>query len=223
MVDVLIEGSPITGAYVEGGNPARLIWLDTLIGYHFYITSGGSNVLEYRKTTDGGATWGAGVAVAMGTTGLVKFDLWPDWKTTGDTGTLIHIVTLDTALDEVRYKNLNTTGDVQSSTVVIDSGGTAFAGGTWAVSTISLTKAIGGNLCVGWWGNTGAGDRGFKVSIDSGASWLVRTDVQDSGVVDGIQFMPGNEADNQDIYCGYWDYSTDEISLKVYDDSLNSW
>ncbi|KKL55633.1 hypothetical protein LCGC14_2253440, partial [marine sediment metagenome] len=35
--------------------------------------------------------------------------------------------------------------------------------------------------------------------------------------------MPGDEADNQDIWCIYWDRSADEISLKIYDDSGNSW
>jgi len=35
--------------------------------------------------------------------------------------------------------------------------------------------------------------------------------------------FPGNEADNQDVWGIYWDVSADEISLKTYDDSGDSW
>lgn len=223
MVDVLIETNPTTGAHVEGGNPARTIWVDTLTGYYFYIVAGGGDALEYRKTTDGGSTWGAAVSVPVGGTGIIKFGLWPDWKTPGDSGTLIHIVTMDTGTDDVRYRSLDTNGDSLSSIVVVDGTGSGFGGSTWANSTLSITKAIGGNIGVGWWGRATGGTHGFRVSTDGGSTWISRTSMADGNAVDGIQFMPGNEADNQDIYCIYWDYSADEISLKVYDDSLNSW
>ncbi|GAH20919.1 unnamed protein product, partial [marine sediment metagenome] len=35
--------------------------------------------------------------------------------------------------------------------------------------------------------------------------------------------FPGNEADNQDVWATFWDASANEISLKTYDDSENSW
>jgi hypothetical protein len=35
--------------------------------------------------------------------------------------------------------------------------------------------------------------------------------------------MPGNETDEDDIWCIYWDRSADELSLKVYDNSEDSW
>ncbi len=223
MVDILIEGSPTTGAYVDGGNPARTIWLDTLIGYYFYIAVGGGDDLEYRKTTDGGTTWGAAVSVLRGATGIFKFALWPDWKTPGDTGTLIHIVTLDSSSNDVRYNNLDTNGDAQSSIVIADATGSGWGGSSWTISTVTLTKAIGGNLCVAWAGFNTAPDKGMRVSTNGGVTWLSRSDVFDGSATDGIQFMPGNETDTQDIYCFYWDYSANEISIKVYDDSLDSW
>jgi hypothetical protein len=35
--------------------------------------------------------------------------------------------------------------------------------------------------------------------------------------------MPGNESDNQDIYMVFGDQSADEVSVKHYDDSANTW
>lgn len=224
MVDVLVEDNPATAIYVDGGNPARTIWLDDLIGYLFYIAVGGGDDLEYRKTTDGGATWGAAVTVLMGANGIFKFALWPDWKTPGDTGTLIHIVTLDFSADDVRYKTLNTVGDSQTSVVIVD--GTAVGGftpGSWTSSTVTIIKTVGGNLNIGWWGSAAGNRNGLRRSINGGVTWISRTTMADASATDGIQFMPGNEVDNQDFYCIYWDYSANEISLKVHDDSANVW
>jgi hypothetical protein len=71
--------------------------------------------------------------------------------------------------------------------------------------------------------DTGGNELGFERSTDDGTTWTARTTPWESTAIDRILLQPGAEADDQDIWAIFIDISADEIDLKVYDDSGNSW
>ncbi|KKK64369.1 hypothetical protein LCGC14_2984910, partial [marine sediment metagenome] len=93
---------------------------------------------------------------------------------------------------------------------------------------ISIVKARGGNIYVGGWidGAISGGENGFWRSTASPAtSFSARVDTGfiEGDAIDRIMFLAGSEADSNDIWSLYQDESADEITLKVYDNSGNSW
>lgn len=198
------------------------VWTSSTVGYFFFI-SGVASQLKYRKTTDAGSTWDAAVTIHSDSTGV--FALWADWWT-GGSGTLIHMTYGDrtAAPDEAHYVSLDTATDTLSGLVVVVTGISITQASAYEVS---ITKARGGNLYIGgqWGSSNDVTNRGFWRSIDNGATWTEVADVMEVsvGASDHLALFPGNEADNQDIWCLFLDQSALTISLKVYDDSGDSW
>ena len=185
--------------------------------YCFDSTALTSSQLLWSKSSDNGMTWSVpGAALASVTVNAMS--VWYDRWTQGDSGTRIHIAALDVGGDDVRYAYLDTANDTIGGAVVV------FAGASFTTAVCSMTKARGGYLYIGFDGDTGT-EKGFYRSVDAGANWTSRTDSLNEATPTGdvYQLMPGNYADNQDIDAVFWDASATEISLKVYDDSANSW
>ncbi len=196
------------------------VWTSDLVGYSFFISSGQD--VFYRKTEDGGATWDARVDVS-GNISATNMDVWFDQWTPGDSGTLIHMWWMDAVGDLVHYRSLDTSDDSLGSIITVFTGVSLFFPANRDGAAISGTKAVGGNLYVQWWGDI-FGEHGFERSTDGGDNWTSRTDAADGDPVDEILCLPdGDSADNEDIVMIYWDRSADEIFVKKYDDSMNSW
>ncbi|KKN05985.1 hypothetical protein LCGC14_1081840 [marine sediment metagenome] len=193
------------------------IWVDGLTAYVFYTETSADPV--YRKTTDGGATWSDVVSLHTGT--VFKMSVWYDRWTPGDAGKAIHMAWIETTDDTIVYRRLNLDDDSLSDKITVFAG-VSFSGGAWPFAVVDIVKARGGNLYVGFWGDA-SGEIGFYRSTDNGATWASRAQLADGDEADGILLMPGNETDDNDIWCIYWDRSADELSLKVYDDSADSW
>lgn len=186
--------------------------------YFFFIDS--NTDLAYAKSADSGRTFGTPVVIHAGT--YEKFAVWFDKWTPGDSGAVAHIWAIENGIDDVNYFSLDV------STDTLGNGGApvvVFAGTTVATTSgnmeISGAKSRGGNLYVAFDIDAGA-ETGFYRSIDAGATWAARTDCNEA-TSDFYLLFPGNDADSQDMYLVYWDRSADEISLKVHDDSANSW
>lgn len=216
MADITIDDSVSSLTYL-GGIRLGPIWVSNLIGYIFYTNS--DTDLVYRKTIDGGATWESEVTVHTGTT--YNLSVWYDRWTTGITGRKVHIAYMDQVTDDIFHRSLDTIGDDLSTAVVVFAG-TSIGGGRWDLSVLDIIKARGGNLYIGFWGDAD-GEYGFYRSTNEGDDWTSRAQLADGNAVDGILFMPGGETDEDDIWCIYWDRSADELSLKVYDNSADSW
>jgi Neuraminidase (sialidase) len=61
-------------------------------------------------------------------------------------------------------------------------------------------------------------------SVDAGATWTdAIADPSEAATQDQYYLLPGWNADTADIQLIFWDASADEISVKRYDDSANSW
>lgn len=132
-----------TSASHNGSSPTT-VFISTSTGYAFYRDSGGACV--YSKTTNGGVTWGTAVAVSS-FTDCISVAVWYDrWTPNNTTGNLIHIATIDTANDDIFYRQLNTTNDSLSTQINITSG-VGYAGTlTAGVNYVTITRNSDGDL-----------------------------------------------------------------------------
>src|SRR3990167_5292003 len=210
MADVTVEAAMLAGT--TRGMRA-VVFVTNNIGYVFGIN--GDNDLDYMKTTNGGLTWSAATDVFTGT--VEAFDVWYDQWTPGDTGRIIHIWYIQGGTgDDLLYTQLNTVNDVQTDITVVSLTSTVAGRGQF----ISGTKARGGNLYCAFDIDAGA-EMGMYRSVDNGANWSVMTSPMEQ-VLDQCKLFPANVADPQDIWLLYQDASTNELTLKEYDNSGNS-
>lgn len=221
MADVLIESTAnlATETLAERAGP---FWTSTTVGYVIFKYAVGD--LYYRKTSDGGATWANRVLVVS--SNIMSFDCWADWQTPGDSGTKIHIAFIDTDTNDVRYIYLDTSSDTVGGNDIIEScqgvGSFSALGQRW-VNYCSITKTRGGNIAVALRYSDGSNSfYSFYTSPDA-AAWTLGDDCWEADSNDLIILFPGNETDNQDVWGAFWDATADEISLKTYDDSVDSW
>ncbi len=221
MADVTIEGSLVSGLHffaVRGGP----FWTSPTVGYVVYTDS--AYDLKYRKTADGGANWAAAVNIRTGT--VQGYDCWADWQTAGDAGTKIHIAYMDTNSDDVRYVYLDTSDDSIGGDDQIEAcqGNGIMYVHTSMSSVVSITKTRGGNFVVTFKYEDSASALFFEFyTSPDGNTWTNETAPWEADKWDLILLFPGNEADNQDAWATFWDRTADELSLKTYDDSGDSW
>jgi hypothetical protein len=143
-VDTLVNITPTS--HLQSGS--QTVFTDDQTGYKFYRDSGGN--CAYSKTSDGGASWNSAVSVDA-QTDCIAIQVWYDRWTPGDTGSYIHIVTMDTSADDLFYNRLDTassdtllkgTSPVDAST---NSGNSVATFGLGANSP-SITKGTDGTL-----------------------------------------------------------------------------
>lgn len=189
------------------------VFVTPLKGYHFYVD--GDNDLKYVTTTNGGSSWSGLTTITTGT--VDSYDIWFDKWTAGNTDSIIHIWSLEAGADDVLYYQLNTINNVLSSAVIVLNATSNF--GSRGVF-VSGAKMRGGNLlcCFNIDGGT---ETGTYRSIDNGATWTSRTNIIEADIDLALVF-PANETDPNDAWILYQDASTDEVTLKVHDDSANT-
>lgn len=214
MADLTIVTQDAAASSTQGRSSRWLVFTSSSDGYLFYVDV--NDDLMYVKTTDGGASWGSAVTVRTGTVSC--FGLWYDKWTPTQTGTRIHVVSLDSGTGFGYYRYLDTSGDSLGTEAAVISGGTFNTGRSIHVS---VAKMKGGNLLAAYnQTNTGAG--GMVRSTDNGLNWGTVTNPYETTTSDLALVFPGNEADTQDGWILFHDSSADELSLKTYDDSANS-
>lgn len=181
------------------------------IGYIFFVDSADSD-LKYKKTTDGGATWGTAVTVIVGA--VIAFDVWFDKWTTGGTGTLIHVAWAESVTHDVLYRTVDT-----GSSDALGTQRTVFAGASAVVGLgvfVSLAKMRGGNIYCAFDIDAGA-EKGLRRSTDAGVNWTTRdTGTPIEATLDWAMLFPGNAADNQDLWMLYFDASANALTLKAH-------
>jgi len=221
--DVAIE----TSGYDLGGllgTHAGVYWTSTTVGYFIFVDS--SNDLKYRKTSDGGASWGAAVNIRTGT--IIHYCTYADWETSGDSGTKIHIIYIDTNSDDVRYCYLDTSGDSVGGDIQVEA-----CQGTHTMSETrslrynfsTITKTRGGNLAVAfkYRDDDSTLFECTYVSEDAGSSWGSIATAWEASENDFVLLFAANLADADDFWGLYWDGSANQLSMKTYDDSGDSW
>ena len=182
--------------------------------YKFFI--GHDLDLYYIKSTNNMLSWAYPVKIVAGSVNGAA--VWYDRWTPGDSGNLIHIAVIDSAVHDITYDSLDTSSDTLSGNVQVFNGA-SLGGGT--NSCVTISKMRGGNLGIVFDGDGGT-ETGFYRSTDGGATWGSRADPNEA-TTDYYMFYPDNAADNQDGILVFWDRNANEISVKSYDDSADSW
>lgn len=196
-----------------------VVFVSASVGYLFYAEASAPYYVYYKKTTNGGSSWGSAVQVSGNHDCRPSFDCWYDQWTPGDSGSIVHVAYLDQTSDDGYYTSLDTSDDSLSTPLMVWSNASAMSFAGYGFSS-SITKAVGGNLYVAF--INGTTSAGFYRSTDGGGSWGSRSSPWETAN-DQMALFPGNEADNQDIWCLFQDISADELTLKVYDNSADSW
>lgn len=153
---VVIEGSPSTDGPSHTAAGSQTVFIDDQIGYKFFRAVSGA--CQYRRTTNGGASWGAAVSVDT-QTDCVGVSVWYDQWTPGDLGTIIHILTMDTGSSDLFYNALNTSNDTLASTTARAVNTVASTTATYssAANRSAITKGTDGKIYVGADDATGTG------------------------------------------------------------------
>jgi len=215
--DVTIENSVDANGEFEH-NQHGIVWTSSEVGYVFYI-NGATGAPVYKKTTDGGQTWGSQVAI-NGTTAGGNISIWYDRWTPSDTGTTIHIAFRNDSTNTLKYSSLNTSTDTLGTIYTIHTQSVSQPW-SWNGNRFSITKSRGGYLFVMSREEVGA-TTAFERSTNGGQTWTTRTSFIEDGE-DREMLLPGNDTDTNDIAVVQMDDSADTVYYAMYDDSLNSW
>jgi hypothetical protein len=218
-VDVItIDTSIGSASGVQNNHQPNLVFTSDSVGYVFYTDAG--NICRYSKTTDGGATWGSAVTVDS-QNDCVSIGVWYDQWTPGDTsGTIIHIVSLDSGSSEVWYNQLDTSSDTLSTTLNVtgaNQGGSFVAGANFAV----ITKSSSGSIYTAVNDNSDS----FMLRCNSSctaniSNWTEAGTSPFDLDTDYVAIMPLTSGD---VVAVRWDVSGDEIASREYEDGGNAW
>ncbi len=182
----------------------------------FFI--GAANELQWRKSTDGGATWGSANSIDAVQT-WTNFDIWFDrWTPDDTTGNTIHIIATNTDLDLSTYFTLGVDDDLAEANNDVDI--VASPGALNSTASPTICKAIDGDIYVGWLVSATAVGAHFYRSADSGATWgsiygRTEWDIDTDSATDIIQLIPLKTDD--DILCVFVDDSGNDIYSIRYD------
>lgn len=215
MADITVNADVATSLSARGIR-AGPVWLDESVGYAFFVDAAGD--FHFSKTADKGATWGVKVLIKTGT--VLSYCVWFDKWTPGDSGGIIHMWYIDEATDIVHYRNLDTSDDSLGTERDLDTGLNAAIGLNNAI--VTGCKSRGGNLYSMSW--AGLGEDTFNRSVNDGVTWTARGSGADGIFPDHVLLLPdGLSADDEDMVMVYWDLSANQLTIKKYDDSGNSW
>ena len=217
MADVLVDGS------VDSSSDSTWVfgpfWTDVNTGVIVGDVSGG---VSYWRTTDGGANWSSATHVGGATSNDNRgMTSWFDKQTPGDTGDVVHIAWADANDGAIYYQDLNVVTNTLGTLRTIASSLTL--SGTSGRNKVSITKTVDGNLLVSLNVLSGGVIELYR-STDGGANWTNRSDVYEStGTSDFCMLYPANTTDDSDAAAIYFDDSEQDISIKMYDNSADSW
>lgn len=182
--------------------------------YAFYVDD--NTDPGYKKSTDWGQTWGS--FVQLKACSCTQIAVWADWWSGITATAYIHVCYTDSGADDTYYRTIDT---ANSDTLGTER--TVFAGSSTASGgTLSVCRARGGNVMVAVCIDAGA-EYDTRKTVDLGVNWTSPAEVLEGATTDQVILAPGWGADNQDMMAFFMDASADELSVKFYDDSGDSW
>lgn len=220
MADTLVDGSPRGALDVFWGNGIwGPYWINESVGVIIYVDQDTSlSKVSASKTTDGGATWGAAVSPETSNTTL-SLSAWFDKQTPGDNGNLVHVAYMSDVGSLHRYAAydiVNNTWSTPNTVASINPNG-LFA----AAQKSFITKTKSGNILIGGV-VSGVASHAHKASSPY-TSWTAIADPYESNANDQTLGITSNSSDTNDGAILFWDISANQVSVKHYDDSGNTW
>lgn len=211
MADTTVNASTNASLNLVGLHSKGITWLDTLVGGCVFVNS--SNDVVGAKTTDGGVTWSAGTAVQAGT--VAGLESFADIRVAGDNGTKIHVAWIDSVANNFRYAAYDISAGTWSTPVNVDGAGDGTAGGT----TCFIAKTLAGGFVAGWVSSTNSG----AYKSNDGVTWNACASPVEGAAVDYMHGVHVNTDDTKDSGIIFGDVSANEYSIKMYDDSADTW
>lgn len=212
---VVIDDTVSTTVTRHNGSSPTTVFRTDLIGYTFYVDS--NNYCVYKKTEDGGATWGSTVNVFASNTCLgiaIWYDKWTPGLSTED----IHIVYINSA--DTFYTYLDSS-DVLA-TALNASGANQGGGFSNGQNAPSITVSTTGEKYLGIVDNSDT----FVLRCSTGCTTSINnwteagTNPFGGAASDWVILMP---ISNGDILGIWWDVSADDIKSMEFEDTLGSW
>jgi hypothetical protein len=211
---VTIDDSLYTTRNVHNGSSPTIVFTSDLVGYAFYVDSDGT--CAYSKTTDGGINWGGAVTVDS-QTDCIRIAVWYDRWTPGDSGTVIHISTMDSS--DLYYTSLNTATDTLTTTLNATdiNQDNSF---TINLNLHSITKGTDGDLYMGAQDDLDSYVIKCSASCDALENWVEAGTNPFDLAKDWLILMP---LAGGDIMAIRSDISAGDIQSKIYTDSNGNW
>lgn len=200
-----------------------IYWVSNSTGYAIYLDDdGGYDVPCYRKTINAGTSWSSTTRIITTIGTRLCLASWADWETPGDSGSVIYVVTHSySGSVPLEFGYLDTFDDTTDDGINIETlAGTTNTIMDWRTSDVSITKTVGKKLAVAY--RAYLNNYGFETSQDGGNTWLTKSSPWEADY-DLIKLYPANLSDQDDLWAVFWDTSENELSLKTYDNSANSW
>lgn len=199
-------------------NPKGVVgpyWISPLVGVTVYINGAGG--ISFARTTNGNTSKTVAVTITSATR---QMSCWFDQETPGDTGTLLHITWLDsTPTDACYYQSYDIDTDSLGTLRTVDNVITVDTNQN--LNRMGICKTRSSNLVLPF--STQSEARCYR-STDGGATWDSRnTPIESATQEDLFLLFPADTGDPDDACCLFWDRSATEISIKMYDESGNSW
>lgn len=226
--EVTIDDTIRNGSY-EYNSGSNVVFTSADVGYVFFVSQsiGITGQVAYRKTIDGGNSWGTPVQIGTTSPGKIwnNIAVWYDrWTQGDDTGTKIYITAVEATTDDGWFNYIDT-ADSDSQR---PGGWNAAILGTrydaTADGSVSITKTSNGDIYIMNFGTlTGLGD-GCQVfrSVDGGDNFSNTTLAMNNGM-DDIDFGQILPLSDNDILLIYQDTSRDEMFSKIYDIGTTLW
>lgn len=211
MADTTLDGALQVISEQHNIRPQGPYWLSTTVGAVIFVDNNGD--VAARKTTDGGATWAAKVTLAFAS---ATIGVWFDQQTPGDTGTKIHVAVSDFGGDLMTYAAFDITAGTWSTPNVINAtnNGGVGAGGAF------IQKTRAGTYVCGWCEN---GVTSGAYRSDDTVTWAACANPYESHVLDQVRGVSVDTGDTRDSGILFVDVSATEYSIKMYDDSADTW
>lgn len=212
--DVMVAQTTGVLQFTGGGTP-YLVVTPTGVMYAIYVDTGSD--LAFKKSLDYGLTWSAPTVIFAGT--VVAFSVWYD-RWSGIAAGMIYCAYSESGGSDILFRTINTeSADALGTQTTVFAGTSTAAGGAFSICRARSSGAIrvAGSI------DAGAEDGAWE-SGDGGATWAgTIADPSEAATQDQYLLLPDFNADTQDVALIFWDASNNELSVKRYDDSANTW
>lgn len=185
----------------------------------FYLGAEGD--LEMASTTDGGATWTAGRTVdSVNTTDVVAHAIWYEgWTATTAPAQYIHIVTVDSGVDDTYYTRYDIANNTLSTTVITSTQAAVAARGSDQSTDIIQTAS--GRLYLGFMVTEDVWFDTCTTNCTNSANWSEAVTEPFANGDDVVHLAPIGTTDNLMVI--QRDFSTDILRWATYAPTSSSW